>query len=198
MAGPYVFFIAPHKAATFAREDLCVTVESVLTELTPLDFAVGDDACSDSLRLAILDLAVVNPLQATFCIARQSFTAPHISHTCLDLVRSALRLRQPAKLALVLPVVAVQHCREYGIRRDLLAVAAEEGSRALADGRLQALEITLGLRTGLLHVQHVHAADMGRAHLRLGNDCFVLQFNAVRDLGFDLGLGACGDGQHAS
>ncbi|MCY1199133.1 hypothetical protein D9M72_105290 [compost metagenome] len=38
---------------------------------------------------------------------------------------------------------------------------------------------------------------MGRAHLRLGNDCFVLQFNAVRDLGFDLGLGACGDEQCA-
>ncbi|MNQ84290.1 hypothetical protein D3C85_994140 [compost metagenome] len=171
-------------------------MHAIGVELSALDLAVGKDACAGAVCLAVLDLPVVDPGRVTVALARQHVASAHLAHARPDLLRQALRLRQAAELALVLAVIAAEHRGEHRIGRDLLAVEAEEVARAFADGRLQPLEVALGARAGLLRAQHETATDVGRAKIGLGDRGFVLELEAIRDLGIDLGPRCHRGGEH--
>ncbi|MNV28450.1 hypothetical protein D3C71_1196420 [compost metagenome] len=145
-----------------------------LPELATLDFPAGEHHRAHALLLAVPDLSVVNPGRAVVGLAAQGVSGADLTYASADVLCAALYVRPSVQCSLRGPVFAVQFRHEHRIGRDLLAIAAEESASAFADGCLEALEITLGARAGLLRVQHKAAAHVSYAEVDLGDDCFVL------------------------
>ncbi|MNK93965.1 hypothetical protein D3C87_1141510 [compost metagenome] len=167
-------------------QDVECPLPLALPVLAALDLAAGEDRRAGAFFLPVPGLAVIDPGGAVLAIAAQGIAGARIAHAVADVLCTGLDVGPGAQRTLVAALLAVQLCREDGIRCDFLAIAEQQRARAFANGRLQPLQVALGACAGLLHVQHEAAADMRGAEIGLGDCGLVLELGAVGDLGIDL------------